>query len=380
MKSVFFQVTRHTDSEITSFLNQKAKEGLFLKNVRGNRFVFEEREYDQTRLCSYTFYAKGHELSTEMQTREELVYLRSKGWDCICIGGPENIKDSRRHLYLYEEIKGSDTFPLDPRSEKRAELRGKFKAISNVILCLVYAFALYFLFSTSLVKVVTNTLYFICTVLFSLSCGICLVLSITSLIKAFLPFKKKEYSSLIDVSTLMTFIMLVVFAIFLFLDSLYGNNKSVTERIKVGSSTYKLYKDEIPVDLSSLYADTSGSYRTTKKEESSSFLGSYQYCFDESFGVSEGETVYDASYQKKVSFISYTIFKSDSKFLRKEVSSQLINSAALNDEKLAIKLGVDSVGIIDDRHFIITKNNAFVVIRSGFDITSDNLVKFAELL
>lgn len=371
-----FLIKYHTDAEITAFLQKNAQEGYCLTGVKGNDFNFEKRTFDGRRLCALTLYRTGSEFSTELQIREKLTEIRKNGWDCICIGKPENLKDSRRHVYLIEEKNGSFLPVSDERSEKRPQIRGKFKSISNLLLCALYVSALVFLFSTSLIKVVTNNLYIVFAAVFTLLLTVCGVLCLAAFINCFFIGKKNR---ILDISTQITAYALILFALFLAADS-FLHDRGKSERIKIGTSVYHLYSDDIPVRLENLGADTSGKYRTSRYISSESFVAGEIYCFDESFGVQEGSTVYDNSQKTGVSFISYTVFTSKSAFLRDTVASQVIPHSSVRRPDMEKSLGADLVFESQTGAYSVCCGNSILIIKSGFALTADSLRLFVETL
>ncbi len=372
---MFYQVTRHSDEEITAFLQTKAEQGLSLKKVSGNNFLFEKKPYDGRQVCALTLYAHGHDTSTELQVREELVFLRKQGWDSVCVGKQETLNDSRRHVYLIEEIKGSEIPKADNRSETRALIRGKFKTISNLLMTLLFVSVAVFMLRGSLINIVSSNAYIVFTCFMLLFLAFLTVLCTGAFLQKFFKLFKKE---LLDVSTLLVFVFLILFAAFLFFDDLL-TDKGVSERIKIGASSYRLYSDEIPVSLEDLGADTSGSYRTSRKTESSSFLASYLYCFDESFGILEGESVYDESTSEDVSFVRYQLFVSENEALRNIVVNQLLKGTAKYSKSLCNASECDYAFETSDS-FLLGKGNAVIFVKCGFELTEAGLKKLGQLL
>lgn len=370
-----FLIKYHTDAEITSFLQKMAEQGHAFSKVAGNNFFFEDRPYDGRRFCALTLYRTGNEFSTELQVREELTRIRKQGWDCVAVGKQETLKDSRRHVYLIEEKPGSAIPLAEDRSEKRAQIRGKFKSLSNLMMCALYLGALIFLLSTSLIKVVSDNSYIFFTVLFALLIALCCVLSLGAFVNCFFTGKKNR---LLDLSTEIMMYVLIAFAAFLAFDS-FVQDRGQSERIKIGTSVYHLYSDDIPVKLEDLGADTDNFYRTTRNSSSSSFASEQVYCFDESFGIKEGETVYDDSSVSDVSFISYTFFSSPYEFLRDSVSSQIIPSGSVRRTELEEKLGLQQVFSSPSGAFCLCNKDIVLMVRSGFPLSEDNLKLFTKV-
>lgn len=372
----FFMIKYHTDSQLSDFLQENAQNNLAFVKTQGNYFYFEKHSYDGRRICARTLYRTGDEFSTEMQVREELARIRKTGWDCLAIGKQETLKDTKRHVYLIEEIKDAELPPIDDRSEKRAEIREKFKSISNLALCALYVATVAILFSNSLVKVVTNNLYIVFSAIFTLLLTACSVLCLWSFLNAF--FIRKE-NRITDVATKLLSVCLIMFALFLFADSML-EDKGESERIKIGATSYKVYSDKIDVNLDTLGFDTSAPYRTTRHTESESFIAKYSYNFDESFGVKEGENIYDTSTKQEVCFISYSIFTSANKKLLNVIASQNVPSGAIRNTDLEKATGAEQVYTANNNALVVFKNNSVLTVKSGITLNSAKLAKLVSLL
>lgn len=376
-KIKFLLLTKHTDEEITAFLQTQAELGWWLKKNSGNYFFFEKKPYEGKRICAYTFFSHGPETSTEIQLRQELPYLRKLGWDMICISGPENIADTRRHAFLYDEKPDTNNPKAIPQTDEDQNIfalkRGIKKAISNLILCLLYATFFLFIIGKELLKIVTKTSYLIMSIVFFFLLLYCLTLSILALssrIKANKRVKTKHFRAL-DVATNATFIMLLIFCLFLLQDYFYGNNGSRGTKVKINNTYVRLYSDDLPLELEDLKLTIQDPYRTKRYLESESFLASYRYGFDESFG----------NEKNYVSFISYTIFTSNNKFLNKAVENQLYAKKGEQNKQLATQLEVDEVTITQTKNLVlITKGSSLLFVKSGFPLSQEQLKKFSLLL
>ena len=368
----FFLIKYHTDAELSAFLQSKAEDGFALVKVKGNTFYFENKPYDKRRVCALTLYRTGGELSTEMQVREQLPFIRKNGWDCITVGKQETLKDTRRHVYLIEEKPGSDLPVSDARMQKRAQIRGKFKALSNALLCTLYLIFFSFLLSTSLTKIVTGNFYIFCTALFALLLAVSCVLCFWTLADVFFINRKPH---LLDVSTKFISVLLVFLFAFLICD-VFVQDRGRAERIKIGTSVYHLYSDSIPVDLEDLGFDASLPYRTTRHTESSSFLASSSYCFDESFGIKEADNIYESSSVSGVLFVSYTRITSKFAFIRNAAVFQNSPKGSVRDRELEKKLKVDEAYTLGT---VITlcKGDSVMLIKSGVPLTEMQLEKIA---
>ena len=97
-KNDFMLLAVHTDKEFTYWLNRHAEEGWWLKENKGNTFVFIKRPYPGKRICSYTVSSDVLGVSAEEAFYEQQDELRKNGWQLLAMGMPENLTDNRRSL------------------------------------------------------------------------------------------------------------------------------------------------------------------------------------------------------------------------------------------------------------------------------------------
>ncbi len=142
-KNDFMLLAVHTDKEFTSWLNRHAEEGWWLKENKGNTFVFVKRPYPGKRLCSYTVRSDVLGVSAEDEFYEQQDELRKSGWQLLAMGMPENLTDKTRHAFLVEvprEDQPRPEIPLSDPDGQTALLRNALKkAVSTIAFCLIYA-------------------------------------------------------------------------------------------------------------------------------------------------------------------------------------------------------------------------------------------------
>ena len=392
-KTGFLLLTRHSDEEITDYLQRNAEDGWWLRRVKGNRFFFERRPYAGKRICAYTFLSRDPDSPTEVQLRHELPILRKQGWDMICIGGPENIADTKRHAFLYEEHPcsqhgngtSSEAFQevqipkADSSVSSKSRGRGFRKALSNLVLCLLYVSCLAFVLGNDLLRVISNNLYLAFTFVLAIALAGCLALSVLAFVSRCKVLAKKDDSGeiankgyrFLDHAARATAAMLAFMVAFLVFDSIWGNTSSVGTRTQIGNEKVVLYNDQVPVTLEDLGADTTGAYRSTRHVSSRGVLAMYDYCYDQNLGNESGT----------LSFISYTSFDVPNAFLRRIVTHQSMSYDGRIDVDMAQRLGVDMVFISrSGRQAIVSKGTKTIAIRSGFDLGSNEIEQFAALL
>jgi hypothetical protein len=226
-KKEFLLLGQHADDEITDFLQRKAEAGWWLLENNGNEFVFVKRPYEGRRICSYVVSSSNLWSSAEDAFYDLLPGLRKAGWDLICLGKMENIADTRRHAFLCERVASpADPIPI-PKAEARcreeALKRCLFKSASNLLFCVLYlvvlvyvsiAKAAFFSRGIPLVFEVVTGLLLCPSLVFSLG-------AVDSSLKA------KNYPEgviqsgrywFIDKAVWLTFLMLVILAVFLVFD------------------------------------------------------------------------------------------------------------------------------------------------------------------
>ncbi len=142
-KNDFMLLAVHTDKEFTSWLQRHAEEDWWLKENRGNTFVFIKRPYAGKRICSYTVSSHVLSVSAEDAFYDHLDDLRKSGWDLLVMGMPEHFVDKTRHAFLAElprEDLPRPEIPLSDPEGQKALLRAALnKAVSTLALCLIYA-------------------------------------------------------------------------------------------------------------------------------------------------------------------------------------------------------------------------------------------------
>ncbi|MCR5732176.1 MAG: hypothetical protein K6G51_04485 [Sphaerochaetaceae bacterium] len=371
-KLSFVLLTRHSDKELTNYLQRQAEAGWWLYKVRGNRFYFKRRPYEGKRICAYSFSSTDPDTPTELQLSHFLTSVRKKGWDLICVSGPENIFDSRRHAFLYEEKKGAMIPECESFERDGANKRKVRKTVANFLVCVMFQIFLLLALKSDLMRIVSNSGYLVFSFLFAIALIVGLCLSLISLVFTFRDRKKdvSSYYRLVDYSTQFINIVLIAAILLLLVDGIWGDPSSRGERVKINNSSVRIYSDELLIDLDELGIEETSSYRSKRRKGSESFIGaSYTYCFDELIGT-EGYELY---------FISYTIFESPSDVITKAVMNQVIDFRAVDDSDRARELNVDRA-LVGKKAMLLRRGNNFILIRSGFELTEKQQEKLSSLL
>ena len=363
-RKCFMLLSRHTDEELTDVLQRKAESGWMLKGNKGNTFTFKREPYHGQRVCAVTFFSQVPDIPTIKQVRQYLPVVRKKGWDSICIGQPENIFDSRRHVFL----KTSDPDALvpagDPEEMAKAAKRGRKTALRCLATGLMFLAFLLFVLTNDLMMVVTSTSYMVCGGIFALLLAVSLVLAAVAIVVTWR--KKKGLATgpqsyrWLDRASFWSMAMLLSLLLILLADTFAGEGGSVGQRVRIGNDEVLLYSDTLPMTLEQLGGDTSGAYRTSRYLEGGSPVAEYYYGFDESLGTSASDAV---------SFISYTVFTSSHGWIRDWVMAQEMERQAVAQPQLAEDWKADMVYTTEDQlSRAVMKGEQVLIFRSGFPL------------
>jgi hypothetical protein len=369
-KTEFLLLTCHTDDEITDFLQRNAEENWWLVGNKGNRFEFEARQYQGRRICSYSFFSHDLETSTEEQLRRELPLLRRKGWDMICISGPENVTDSTRHAFLYDEHPNAESPKPIPKSDNANEARSvrcsRRKSVSNLLICILFlAFAL-MEYRNDLFKIVSSNFYLasslIVSILLLASIAVSFVAAVHSFCSMALRKKRPYMSRFLDIGARLTLLVIAVLCFVLISLSLWSGVQGHGTRIDINGSKAIVYSDEIPIGLKELGIDTTGAYRSSIWHDSSSLIASYSHGSDE---------ILDEA-ADCISFVSYHRFSSRFGFLRRIAVNQLFHFQGQEDSNSAMNLGFDSMWLSsDEKSILISSGIDVMVINSGESLSKN---------
>ena len=176
-KTDFMLLAVHTDREFTYWLNRHAEEDWWLKENKGNTFVFIKRPYTGKRICSYTVSSPALGVSAEDVFYERQDELRKNGWNLLVMGMPESFTDKTRHAFLVEaprEDRPRPEIPLsDPEGQTALLRKALRKAVSTIAFCLIYAALLIYFIAfrpALLFSGVWGTVFLIATAVVLLPC------------------------------------------------------------------------------------------------------------------------------------------------------------------------------------------------------------------
>ena len=227
-KNDFMLLAVHTDKEFTHWLNRHAEEGWWLKENKGNTFVFIKRPYPGKRICSYTVSSDVLGVSAEDEFYEQQDELRKNGWQLLAMGMPENLTDKTRHAFLVEVPRDDQLHPEIPLSDPEGQTallrKALRKAVSTIAFCLIYAALLIYFIAfrpALLFSGVLGTVFLIATAVVLLPCLYFAVRAASLYAKAVRDPETdtagKDFQCL-DRAVILNSVMLVILAAYLIID------------------------------------------------------------------------------------------------------------------------------------------------------------------
>ena len=227
-KNDFMLLAVHTDKEFTHWLNRHAEEGWWLKENKGNTFVFIKRPYPGKRICSYTVSSDVLGVSAEDEFYEQQDELRKNGWQLLAMGMPENLTDKTRHAFLVEVPRDDQPHPEIPLSDPEGQTallrKALRKAVSTIAFCLIYAALLIYFIAfrpALLFSGVWGTVFLIATAVVLLPCLYFAVRAASLYAKAVRDPETdtagKDFQCL-DRAVILNSVMLVILAAYLIID------------------------------------------------------------------------------------------------------------------------------------------------------------------
>ena len=220
----------HTDREFTRWLQSYAENGWWLKENKGNTFVFTKKPYDGKRVCSFTVNSPRLGESSEDTFYDCLDDLRKGGWDLLTMGIPENFTDSTRHAFLYEMPREDMPHPEIPLSDPAGQMallrKALIKAVSTLALCLLFAGALAFFVLSGRLQLSDGSLSVIFPVLTAVVMLPCMYFSFRAVSLYSKAVRHPETDSsaedfhCLDKAVVLSSVMLLILAAYLVLDLL----------------------------------------------------------------------------------------------------------------------------------------------------------------
>lgn len=299
----FILLLNHDDISLSAYLQHCMKKGKRFVKASGNIFTFKKSEPSEDRIAAVTYANDDPDLKMKFQIEDYVLLMKKRGWTHLCTGAPEDIFDSKRHVFLQtdrQDIPFPNTSPDLAKKAKDHELRSCIRCFAMLLLLL--GFAIFF---------ISHDLdVFLSSVHILIPCVIAFILWTVSLvwnIRGALTLKRKAQCAdgfknylAVDKAVLFCLFSVVCLFVSLLMDlCLYPDHGRT---LVFGDQRITVYQDQLPLSLEDLSIPAEGLFRSSRLTVRSGPLMNSMYGSDQSF--SDSRTVED------LSLISYSVFQS----------------------------------------------------------------------
>ena len=309
----FILLLNHDDLSLSAYLRHCLAKGEQFVRASSNIFTFRKTAPSDERIAVVTYASEDPELKMKFQMEDYAALMKKRGWKVLHIGGPEDIFDSKRHVFLQTAETDIPELAIDPALGEKARKREKKSLIRCLTMLLLLAgFAIFFLGHDPDIFLSSNHLFFPCiaaAVFGMISLVFCIMGGITVLRKAQCADGFRHF---LCVDKAVLFCMLSVFglAVALVLDLIFYPD---TGRAIVNEDQrITVYHDDIPLRLEDLSIPVEGAYRSSRLTERNGLIMSALYASDQSLSGSAGTedsamifySIFRSSWQTGLSWVS----------------------------------------------------------------------------
>lgn len=311
----FILLLNHDDISLSAYLQHCLAHGERFVKASGNSFTFCKTEPTADRLAVVTYANDDPDLKMKFQMEDYAALMKTRGWKVICTGKPEDIFDSKRHVFLQTsdpEIPFPNTSPELAEKAKKHEVRSCIRCFAMLLILL--GFAIFFLGHDLDVLLSSAHILLPCA-----AAAVLWVLSLISNIRGAAAIRGKTQSAdgfrnylAVDRAVLYCLLAVVFLLASLLLDVFLFPDTA--KHTVFGDQRITVYQDSLPLTLEDLSIPVEGLFRSSRLTERNSFLMRSLYGSDQSFS--------DTVSSKDLSLISYSLFHSNWKQLLVWTASQ----------------------------------------------------------
>lgn len=301
----FILLLNHDDISLSAYLQHCMERGERFVKASGNIFTFKRAEPAEARIAAVTYANDDPDLKMKFQIEDYVLLMKKRGWTHLCTGAPEDIFDSKRHVFLETDQKDLPFPNTSPELAKKAnnhEVRSCIRCFAMLLLLL--GFAIFFVNHD--LDVILSSLHIMipCAAAF-----MCWIISLIWAVRGAVTLNRKAQCAdgfrnylAVDKAVLFCLFAVVCLLTSLLIDLVFYPDTG--KNLVFGEQRITVYQDKIPLSLEDLSIPTEGLFRSSRLTERSSPLMSAMYGSDQSF--SDVQSVED------LSLISYSLFQSRS--------------------------------------------------------------------
>ncbi len=300
----FILLLNHDDRSLSAYLQHCLAKGEQFVKASSNIFTFRKCAPSDDRIAVVTYVNEDPDLKMKFQMEDYSALMKKRGWKVLHIGSPEDIFDSKRHVFLQTGMTDIPEPLIDPSLGEKANRRETKSLIRCLTMLLLLAgFAIFFLGHDPDIFLSSNHIFFPClaaALFWLISLVFCVLGGITILRKAQCDDGFKHYLS---VDSAVLFCLLAVFGLVAALALDLNCFPDTGRTIVSGEQRITVYLDDVPLRLEDLSLPVEGVYRSSRLTERNGLIMSGLYASDQSFSGSDIDG--DAS------MIFYFVYKSD---------------------------------------------------------------------
>lgn len=371
----FILLLNHDDNSLTAYLQHCLERGEQFVNVSGNIFTFKKTEPSkEQRIAVVTYTCENPDLKMKFELEDYTALMKKLGWQVLSVGKPENIFDSKRHVFLQTDDPELELPETDRKLAEKAKQQEKRSLIRCIVMLLILlGFGIFFLSHDPDVFLSSNHIFIPC--LFGFCFWVCSLFCCMRGAAALVRNRQceNEFRNYLHVDHAVLYCMLSVAAlvIALLLDMFLFPDTGRT--IVREDQRVTVYQDMVPLTLNDLSIPMDGTYHSSRLTKRDGFLMKSMYGYDQSFSDPEGS--------KDLSLVSYSVFQSNwSRGLDWVACRKGINNYPGVDE-LSEKWHSDEIHTDGKHRLSVRYPGTLLVISTSADIlTVDSDIVLSKLL
>lgn len=299
----FILLLNHDDISLSAYLQHCLDRGEQFVKASSNIFTFTGKPKTNERIAAVTYVSEDPDLKMKFQMEDYSALMKKKGWRVLHIGSPEDIFDSKRHVFLQTDDPDVPFPTTDPEAAKKAnkhEVRSLIRCF--VMLLLLLGFGIIFLSHDPDVFLSSNHILLPCTA------GIIFwFLSMIYSIRGAVTVSQKKQCAdgfrnflLVDKAVLFCMLAVSALVISMIIDLFQYPD---TGRLVIDDERrFTVYSDPAPLKLENLDIPAEGKYRSSRLTKRSSLIMTSLVGNDQSFSDPNGI--------EELSLLSYAVYES----------------------------------------------------------------------
>lgn len=299
----FILLLNHDDASLSAYLEHCLRKGEQFLKASGNIFTFKKTEPSNDRIRVVTYVNEDPDLKMKFQMEDYSALMKKRGWKVLNIGKPEDIFDSKRHVFLQTGQADAQEPVIDPEIGKKANKREKRSLLRCLaMLLLLLGFAIFFLGHDPDIFLSSNHILFPCLAAFIFWC-----LSVVYCVRGAVVVKNNAQCKngfrnylLVDKAVLNCMISIGALLAALVMDLfLFPDTGTI---IVKGEKRVKVYEDVLPLTMNDLGIPAAGTYHSSRLTERKGLLMQSLYGSEQSFSSPDNT--------ENLSLLSFSVYRS----------------------------------------------------------------------